>query len=111
MSKRRDFSPALQNRFARIEISSREHEGVTAERRLERITMMTARLVLCALCLMLYGCSDQKAKELFETAAFEENQGNVPHAKQLYQELVNLYPSTKVAEIARARLADLDSRK
>ena len=46
-----------------------------------------------------------------ETAAFEENQGNVPHAKQLYQELVNLYPSTKVAEIARARLTDLESRK
>lgn len=73
--------------------------------------MLTARLVLCVLCLLLLGCSDQKAKELFETAAFEESQGNMPHAKQLYQELVNLYPSTKVAEIARARLADLDSRK
>ncbi len=73
--------------------------------------MMTARLVLCALCLsMLLGCSD-KSKELFEMAAFEENQGNIPHAKQLYQELVNLYPSTKVAEMARSRLADLESRK
>jgi hypothetical protein len=111
MSKRRDCCPTLWNRFSRIRSYSREYEGVTAERRLERITMMTARLVLCALCLMLLGCSDQKAKELFETAAFEENQGNVPHAKQLYQELVNLYPSTKVAEIARARLTDLESRK
>lgn len=73
--------------------------------------MILARLVLCALCLMLVACSDQKAKELFETAAFEESQGNMPHAKQLYQELVNLYPSTKVAEIARARLADLDNSK
>lgn len=74
--------------------------------------MIISRLVLCALCLMLLGCSDSsKAKELFETAVFEENQGNLPHAKQLYQELVNLYPSTKVAEIAQARLADLDSRK
>ena len=74
--------------------------------------MITARLVLCTLCLVLLGCSESsKAKELFETAAFEENQGNLPHAKQLYQELVNLYPSTKVAEIARARLADLESRK
>jgi TolA-binding protein len=60
---------------------------------------------------MLLGCSDQKAKELFETAAFEENQGNFAHAKQLYQELVELYPSTKVAELARARLVDLDSKK
>jgi TolA-binding protein len=59
---------------------------------------------------MLVGCSD-KSKELFEMAAFEENQGNIPHAKQLYQELVNLYPSTKVAEMARSRLADLESRK
>ncbi|MEK6585771.1 MAG: hypothetical protein AABZ24_05440 [Nitrospirota bacterium] len=73
--------------------------------------MITARLILCALCLMLLGCSDQKANELFETAAFEENQNNIPHAKQLYQELVNLYPSTKVAEIAKARLAELDNRK
>lgn len=74
--------------------------------------MIIARLVLCAFCVMLLACSDNsKAKELFETAAFEENQGNLPHAKQLYQELVNLYPSTKVAEIARARLEDLESRK
>ena len=73
--------------------------------------MKTARLLLCALCLVLVGCSEQKATELFETAAFEENQGNLPHAKQLYEELVNLYPSTKVAEIARARLDDLKTRE
>jgi TolA-binding protein len=73
--------------------------------------MKTARLLLCALCLVLSGCSEQKATELFETAAFEENQGNIPHAKQLYEELVNLYPSTKVAESARARLEDLESRR
>ena len=72
--------------------------------------MTTARLVLCALCLTLLSCSDQKAKELFETAAFEEAQSNPAHAKQLYQELVNLYPTTKEAEIARSRIADLDSR-
>lgn len=72
--------------------------------------MRTARLFLCALCLVFAGCSEQKATELFETAAFEENQGNLSHAKQLYEELVNLYPSTKVAEIARARLEDLESR-
>lgn len=73
--------------------------------------MRTARLLLCTLCLVFVGCSEQKATELFETAAFEENQGNVPHAKQLYEELVNLYPSTKVAEIARARLEDLKLRE
>lgn len=73
--------------------------------------MRTIRLLLCALCLVLVGCSEQKATELFETAAFEENQGNVPHAKQLYEELVNLYPSTKVAEIAKVRLEELNGRK
>jgi TolA-binding protein len=73
--------------------------------------MMKARLLLCALCLVVLGCSDQKAAELFETAAFEENQGNIPHAKQLYEELVNLYPSAKVAEIARSRLEDLKNRE
>lgn len=71
--------------------------------------MKTAQVVLCVLCLTMLGCSD-KAKDLLETAAFEEAQSNVPHAKQLYQDLVNLYPSSKEAEIARARLADLNSR-
>ncbi len=71
---------------------------------------MTARLVLVAFCLMLLGCSD-KAKDLFETAAFEEAQSNYPHAKQLYEELVQLYPSSREAEIARARIADLSSRQ
>ena len=55
---------------------------------------------------LLLGCSD-KAKELFETAAFEENQGNIPHAKELYEELVRSHPSSKEAELARAHLADL----
>ena len=73
--------------------------------------MRTARLLLFSLCLISVGCSEQKATELFETAAFEENQGNLPHATQLYEELVNLYPSTKVAEIAKARLEDLKNRK
>jgi TolA-binding protein len=57
--------------------------------------------------LLLLGCSD-KAKELFETAAFEENQGNVPHAKELYEELVRSYPSSKEAELARTHLTDLN---
>ncbi len=72
--------------------------------------MIITRLVLCAFCFMLLGCSD-KAKELFETAAFEEAQSNFPHAKQLYEELVRLYPSSKEAEIARARIADLSNRQ
>lgn len=69
-----------------------------------------SRSIFCALgLLLLLGCSD-KAKDLFETAVFEENQNNVPHAKQLYEELVSRYPSSKEAELAKARLADLKER-
>ena len=55
-------------------------------------------------CVALAACSGDKAKELLETAEFEERQQNVPHAKQLYEELVRLYPSSAQAETARTRL-------
>lgn len=53
------------------------------------------------------GCTGDKPKELLETAEFEERQMNVPHAKQLYEELVRLYPTSPEADIARSRLAAL----
>jgi TolA-binding protein len=56
---------------------------------------------------VLAACSVDKSKELLETAEFEERQHNVAHAKQLYEELVRLYPSSPQAETARARLASL----
>jgi len=65
--------------------------------------------MLCALCcVFLLSCSGDKAKEMLETAEFEERQMNVPHAKQLYQDLIRLYPTSKEAETARARLAALN---
>ena len=71
------------------------------------MVMISVRSMVCVLgFLLMLGCSD-KAKELFETAAFEENQGNIPHAKELYEELVRSHPSSKEAELARAHLADL----
>ena len=69
---------------------------------------MTTRLILCVLCCMLLGCSADKPKELLETAELEERQHNVVHAKQLYEEIIQLYPSNQVAETARARLAALN---
>ena len=70
---------------------------------------MTTRLILCALCcILLLSCSGDKAKELLETAELEERQHNVAHAKQLYEEIIRLYPSSQVAETARARLAALN---
>ncbi len=69
---------------------------------------MTIRLILCAFCCMLLlGCSGDKAKELLETAQFEERQMNLPHAKQLYEDVIRLYPTSQEATTAQARLATL----
>ena len=46
-----------------------------------------------------------KAKELFETAQFEELQKNVDHARKLYRDLLSSYPKTEYAKKAEARLA------
>ncbi len=61
------------------------------------------------LSLVLGGCSGDKAKELLETAEFEERQMNVPHAKQLYEEVIRLYPSSPQAQSVRERLAKLNA--
>ena len=60
------------------------------------------------LCFVLAACSGDKPKELLETAELEERQHNVIHAKQLYEDLVHLYPSSPQAETARKRLASLN---
>ena len=58
-------------------------------------------------CVVLAACSGDKPKELLETAEFEERQMNLPHARQLYEDVIRLYPASKEAETARARLASL----
>ena len=71
--------------------------------------MRPVRLLLGILfCALLLSCSGEKAKEMLETAQFEERQMNLPHAKQLYEDIIRLYPATKEAETARARLAQLN---
>jgi TolA-binding protein len=62
-----------------------------------------------AFCIALAACTGDKAKELFETAELEERQHNVAHAKQLYEDLLRLYPSSPQAETARARLVLLNN--
>ena len=72
--------------------------------------MKIPHLTLCALFpALLLACSGDKAAELLETAQFEERQMNLPHAKQLYDDVIRLYPSSKEAETARARLAQLNT--
>ena len=70
------------------------------------MTRFTGMLFL-ALSLLFAACTGDKAKELLETAEFEERQMNVPHAKQLYEDVIRLYPASKEADRARARLAAL----
>jgi ferritin-like protein len=59
-------------------------------------------------CVVLAACNGEKPKELLETAELEERQHNLVHAKQLYEDLVRLYPSSPQAETARKRLASLN---
>jgi TolA-binding protein len=65
------------------------------------------RIGAVVFCLVLAACSGDKAKELLETAEFEERQTNLPHAKQLYEDVIRLYPTSKEAATARTRLAAL----
>jgi hypothetical protein len=64
-------------------------------------------ILVLVLSLVLTACSGDKPKELLETAELEERQHNLAHAKQLYEDLVRLYPASPQAEVARARLASL----
>lgn len=67
-----------------------------------------AAVAVLVLMFLLTGCTGDKSKELLETAELEERQMNLPHAKQLYEDLVRLYPATREADIARSRLAALN---
>ena len=69
-------------------------------------TLVAAVIVLS---LAVGGCSGDKAKDLLETAELEERQMNVPHAKQLYEDVIRLYPSSREAQTARERLAKLNA--
>ncbi|MEK7237686.1 MAG: hypothetical protein AAB242_13740 [Nitrospirota bacterium] len=64
-------------------------------------------MILFACLLALTACSGDKPKELLETAEFEERQMNLLHARQLYEDVIRLYPTSKEAKAARARLAAL----
>jgi len=64
-------------------------------------------MIILFLSLALTACSGDKPNELLETAELEERQHNVVHAKELYEDLVRLYPTSPQAQIARARLTSL----
>lgn len=60
--------------------------------------------------LLFSACSgEKKAADLYEIATFEELQTNTPHARQLYQEIIEKYPDTETALKARQALERLSS--
>jgi hypothetical protein len=69
------------------------------------------RLGQCAVAIVLaaalQGCGGG-AQELLDTAQLEETQRNVPHARELYGEIVRRYPGTPEAAKAAERLKALE---
>ena len=63
-----------------------------------------AALTLAAL---LAACGGSGAKELLDTAEFEELQKNPAHARELYEEIVRKYPDSSEAKVAAERLRAL----
>jgi len=67
---------------------------------------MKKTLSILSLALLLAGCGDG-AKEMYETARFEEQQLNADRAGALYRRIVSEHPSSPYAEQARERLKAL----
>ncbi len=70
---------------------------------------MKRLFVIATLTLLLAACSD-RAAELYETAQFEEVQRNIPHAVELYRDILTNYPDSPEADLARKRLAELEAK-
>jgi TolA-binding protein len=62
-------------------------------------------LLLAALVAVALAACSRSADDLLETARFEELQRNLPHARKLYQEIVDRFPDSYEAKEAKQRLA------
>ena len=69
---------------------------------------MIQTIAALALTVLLSACGGG-AKEMLETAQFEELQRNTTHARELYQEILRKHPDSPEAAKAKERLAALDA--
>lgn len=62
--------------------------------------------------LILSACANPegKSRQLYETAQLEEQQNNIKHARQLYEEITRDYPDTSYASKAQDRLKQLEGK-
>jgi TolA-binding protein len=64
-------------------------------------------LIIFVAATFTWGCSGQSAREMFETAQFEELQGNDEHAEELYMKILEKYPESEYAVKAEERFHEL----
>lgn len=67
----------------------------------------SAAILLAMLGVLSGGCVGEDAKQMLDTAKFEELQNNPKHARQLYQRIVDNFPDSPEARHAKERLAAL----
>lgn len=76
---------------------------------MRRVLLTAVMTLLLFLTPVLFACSSDHAKELFETAKFEELQNNKKHAMELYEEIIKDYPKSEYAIMAEERLNELST--
>ncbi len=63
-------------------------------------------IAMCMSLLGVWGCGED-LQQSFDTAQFEEQQGNQTHAIELYQHIIQSDPESELAKKARERLVEL----
>ena len=71
-----------------------------------RIWAQRLRVILCVCWLGIWGCGEDP-QQIFDTAQFEEKQGNQVHAIELYEHIIQVSPDSDWAKMASERLAVL----
>lgn len=61
---------------------------------------------MCVCWLGVWGCGED-LQQSFDTAQFEEQQGNQTHAIELYEHIIQISPKSDLAKKARERLAEM----